>query len=153
MKRRITYRRIEVSVVREKAPQAYEFPQRAIRGADDVVSLLQSLIGQQTREHFVAIYLDARHRTIGVHVVSVGSAESSQVHPREVFTPAVHLSACALIVAHNHPSGDETPSADDRQVTERLRDAGELLGIELLDHVVLGDARFYSFAEGRSRRS
>jgi DNA repair protein RadC len=72
------------------------------------------------------------------------------VHPREVFGPAVALAATAIIVAHNHPSGDPTPSANDRAVTDRLRQAGELLGIPLLDHVVIGDARYYSFADEAS---
>lgn len=73
------------------------------------------------------------------------------VHPREVFGPAVALSATAIVVAHNHPSGDPTPSAEDRAVTDRLRAAGELLGIELLDHVVIGDERYYSFADASVR--
>jgi DNA repair protein RadC len=68
------------------------------------------------------------------------------VHPREVFGPALALAATAIVIAHNHPSGDPTPSAEDRRVTERLRAAGELLGIELLDHLVIGDERVYSFA-------
>ena len=95
----------------------------------------------------MAVYLDGRHRPIALHEAHVGHGTGCPVHPREVFGPAVQLSAAALVVAHNHPSGDPTPSAEDRLVTDRLRQAAELLGIELLDHVVLGDASYYSFAD------
>jgi DNA repair protein RadC len=97
----------------------------------------------------LAVYLDGRHRTIGVHVVSIGTADQAPVHPREFFAPALHLCASAVIAAHNHPSGDATPSSSDRLITERLKQAGELLGIECLDHVVIGGDRFYSFADER----
>ncbi len=84
----------------------------------------------------MALYLDGRHRPIADRIVSIGTATASLVHPREVFQPAVALGACGLIVAHNHPSQDPTPSAEDRDVTRRLAEAGQLLGIPLLDHVV-----------------
>src|SRR5574338_15618 len=93
-------------------------------------------IREDAREHFVALYLDGRHRPIAHQVVSVGTASASLVHPREVFQPAVLIGACALLVAHNHPSGDPTPSAEDREITRRLVDAGALLGIPLLDSLV-----------------
>jgi DNA repair protein RadC len=83
-------------------------------------------------------------------VVSVGHAQGAMVVPRHVFQPAIMLCATALVVAHNHPSGDQSPSAEDRLVTERLREAGELLGIECLDHVVLGRRHYYSFADDRN---
>jgi DNA repair protein RadC len=81
--------------------------------------------------------------------VSIGSLQSSIVHPREVFRSAVRVAAAAIIVAHNHPSGDPQPSCEDRAVTTRLQEAGALLGIQLLDHLVLGESSFYSFAEER----
>ena len=92
------------------------------------------------------VYLDTRNRPIAVHEAHVGTCDSSPVHPREVFGPAVALSVTSVVVAHNHPSGDPTPSAEDKVVTERLRQAGELLGIKVLDHLVIGSERFYSFA-------
>lgn len=139
---RRSWRRVRLSLVREHAERPY-----ALRHAGDVVGLLRAFLGDDPRETFVVAYLDARHRPIAVHAATTGTAGSCPVHPREVFGPAVALSATALVVAHNHPSGDPTPSAEDRAVTERLRAAGELLGIELLDHVVIGDERYYSFAE------
>lgn len=141
LKERRSWRRVRVSLVREQADRPY-----AVRHSGDVVGLLREFLRDDPRERFAVVYLDTRHRPIAVHDAHVGTCDSSPVHPREVFGPAVALSATAVIVAHNHPSGDPTPSAEDRAITERLRQAGELLGIPVLDHVVLGDARFYSFA-------
>lgn len=101
----------------------------------------------QRREHFIAYLLDARHRLITEYEVSRGSLEASLVHPREVFRPAIRVAASSLIVVHNHPSGDPSPSEEDRRVTRRLADAGRLLGISLLDHVIVGDGRYYSFVD------
>ena len=99
------------------------------------------------REQFLVCCLDAKNASIGVNVVSIGTLTLSLVHPREVFKPAILLNACAIIAVHNHPSGDPTPSPEDRTLTTRLREAGDLLGIRLLDHLILGDDRLYSFAD------
>ena len=99
------------------------------------------------RERFIALYLDARHRVRALETVSTGSLNASLVHPREVFKPAIALSAAAVIVAHNHPSGDPRPSGDDLELTGRLDRCGELLGIALLDHLVVGDADITSIRE------
>ena len=98
-------------------------------------------------ESFFVLLLDARHRVLAVRAVSTGGLASAPVHPREVFAPAIRERAAAVVVAHNHPSGDPVPSVDDRRVTERLRQAGELVGIDVLDHVVVGRERFFSFAD------
>lgn len=99
------------------------------------------------REQFLVACLDAKHAIIGVNVVSLGSLTLAIVHPREVFKPAILLNTGALLCAHNHPSGDPAPSPEDRVLTKRLREAGELLGISLLDHIILGEDRLYSFAD------
>jgi DNA repair protein RadC len=138
---RRTWRRVRLSLVREQAERPY-----TIRHGGDVVGLLRSFLGDDPRERFAVVYLDTRHRPLAVHDAHTGTCDSSPVHPREVFGPAVALAATAIVIAHNHPSGDPTPSAEDRRVTERLRAAGELLGIELLDHLVIGEDRVYSFA-------
>ena len=108
----------------------------AIRRPAEVVEFLRWVVRDDAREHFVALYLDGRHRPIAHQVVSVGTASASLVHPREVFQPAILVGACAVIVAHNHPSGDPTPSCEDREITQRLAQAGALLGVSLLDSVV-----------------
>jgi DNA repair protein RadC len=105
------------------------------------------VVGGDAREHFVVLMLDARHRPIAYQVVSIGTATASLVHPREVFQAAVSIGAVAIIVAHNHPSGDPSPSREDREVTERLNRAGGVLGIRLLDSVVVADSGFHSIRE------
>lgn len=140
---RKTFQRVTLTTVREPAPEPYA---SRIREARDAVSLVSGIIGSDPREHFVAVYLDARHKVLAVHVVSIGTVSDTKVHPREVFGPGLMLAASAILVAHNHPSGDATASGDDKRVTDRLRQAGELLGIELLDHVVIGCDKYYSFA-------
>jgi DNA repair protein RadC len=99
------------------------------------------------REMFLVVLLDARHRVLGEEIVSEGSLTSSIVHPREVFLPAVRESAGAMVLVHNHPSGDPRPSDEDVAVTRRLIHASELLGIRVLDHVIVGDGTYASFRE------
>ncbi|HVK03779.1 MAG TPA: DNA repair protein RadC [Armatimonadaceae bacterium] len=113
----------------------------------DVYNLLGPGLRDERREHFIALLLDAKNGVMRQRTVSVGDLTSSLVHPREVFSEAIRHGAASLIVAHNHPSGDPTPSPEDAAVTRRLAEAGELLGIELLDHIVLGDGRWVSLKE------
>ena len=102
---------------------------------------------QECREVFVTIHLDSKNRVLCVETVSVGSLNASIVHPREVYKTCLLSSAAALVVVHNHPSGDPTPSREDLELTGRLREAGELLGIRLLDHVIVGDGAYVSLAD------
>lgn len=104
-------------------------------------------LASKRKEHLVALYLDACHRLLHREVVSVGTLTASLVHPREVFAPAVEKSAAGVIVAHNHPSGDVRPSDEDREATRRLCQAGRILGIPLLDHVLVAEGRYFSFRE------
>jgi DNA repair protein RadC len=106
---------------------------------DDAVALLRPLFDGQDRECGVLLALDTRHRVIATTVVSIGTAAHTFLAPREVFRDALLSGASAIVVAHNHPSGDADPSDDDRRITRRLADAGATMGIELLDHLVLGD--------------
>ena len=125
-------------------------PGQPVRCAIDVTALLRKLIGDADREHFVALYLNTRHYVTHVHMVSRGTTQSALVHPREVFKGAYLANAAALVIAHNHPTGDVRPSPEDRAVTERLKQAGELLGIDLLDSIVVGPGtEFYSAVEDR----
>lgn len=124
----------------------------AVSSPDEAARLLQRLIGGADREHFVALYLDAKHKVTHAHVVSVGTTSSTLVHPREVFKAALLANATAIITGHNHPSGDVTPSSEDHVVTERLQAAGELLGITLLDALVVGPGRrFFASTTGTTR--
>ena len=119
-----------------------------IRSPRDAVNVTGEILKSSDREQMVAILLDTKNGVNGLHVVSVGDLSSAVVHPREVFKAAILANAASLILAHNHPSGDPTPSPEDIAVTRRIAEAGELLGIELLDHVVVGHGgRFVSLKE------
>ena len=113
---------------------------------DDVVPLLYEWCHAR-REHFVGFYLNARNQLLARILVSVGSLSASIVHPREVFLPVIRESAAAVIFVHNHPSGDPTPSREDIDITRRLRDVGELMGVRVLDHIVIGRGRYVSFVD------
>ncbi len=122
---------------------------RVVRGLRDIDAHLRGLLAHQLKEVFLVVLLDAKHRPMRTERVSEGCLTWSVVHPREVFAPAVRDAAGAVLVAHNHPSGDPTPSRQDVEVTARLMAAGETLGIPLLDHVVVGADRSVSLrAEG-----
>ena len=103
------------------------------------VYTLFSFLQQETKEHFLALHLDVKNRILCIDKVSVGTMTSSLIHPREVFKTALLSSAASLLLVHNHPSGDPSPSRDDLTLTEKLRVAGEMIGIAVLDHVIIGD--------------
>ena len=118
----------------------------AIKGPADAYRYVAEM-GRLKKEEFKALYLDVRHRILHEEVVSVGSLTGSVVHPREVFRPAVHYGAAAVLVAHNHPSGDTAPSREDIAITRQLAEAGKLLGVEFLDHLIIGAGGYLSLKE------
>lgn len=122
-------------------------PRPALGCASSVHALVAPRLRGLAQEHFLVLLLDGRHRLQRVEPVSAGTLSASLVHPREVFAPAVRESAAAVIVVHNHPSGDPTPSLEDREVTRRLVESGRLLGIPLLDHLVVADDGWVSLRE------
>jgi DNA repair protein RadC len=125
----------------------YPVNQAALR-SKDLADLLNNLLDNTDREQFYVFMMDRKNRIIGVNTVSVGSLNSSPVHPREVFKPAILCNADAVAFGHNHPSGDPTPSVDDLEITNRLVEAGRILGIRVLDHVIVGEkTSFVSFHE------
>ncbi|HMS83859.1 MAG TPA: JAB domain-containing protein [Nitrospira sp.] len=136
--------RYRVTLVSEGGHTA---PYGVLRDSAAAAAVLRPCFAGLDREQFLVCCLDAKNVSIGVNIVSIGTLTLSLVHPREVFKAAILLNACAIIAVHNHPSGDPTPSPEDRTLTTRLRDAGDLLGIRLLDHLILGDDRLYSFAD------
>jgi DNA repair protein RadC len=122
---------------------------KEIRGPDDVVALVSRTIRRDPREHFLVLLLNARHEAMAVETVSIGSLNASLVHPREVFRSAIVNSAASIVVARTHPSGDPEPSEEDLAITKRLVHCGELLGIQVLDHVIVAARGVVSF---RSRQ-
>lgn len=126
----------------------HEFkPGEAFRGSGDVYAHFRERLASERREHFYAVLLDNKHRKIKDVPVSSGSLTASIVHPRDVFAPVVRESAAAVIFVHNHPSGDPTPSKEDIEITRRLREVGDLIGVRVLDHVVIGKGRYVSFVD------
>ena len=128
-----------IHFIREVAVR-YTGPRRRapekVRGPQEAITLMRRIVRDDAREHFIALYVDGRHHPIALQVVSIGTATASLVHPREVFQPAIAVGACAILIAHNHPSGDVTPSPEDREVTRRLAEAGRILGVPVLDHII-----------------
>jgi DNA repair protein RadC len=110
----------------------------------EVVSLVQGRLRGKKKEHFLALLLDTRGQLIRIAEVSIGSLDSSIVHPREVFKEAISASAASVIFVHNHPSGDTEPSKDDIALTKRLAEAGEIMGIDVLDHIIVCDQGYLS---------
>jgi len=110
-----------------------------VRTPDEVVSLVRGRLKGKKKEHFLAVLLDTRNQLIKVSEISVGSLDAGVVHPREAFKEAISVSAASIIFAHNHPSGDPEASDDDIMLTKRLAEAGEIVGIDVLDHIILGD--------------
>jgi len=126
-------------LLRDKKVQIYLTPKDIWEELRDVRSY--------KKEHFIIFYLDSRNQEIKREVVSIGSLNANVVHPREVFEPAVRNYAAHIIIAHNHPSGEPTPSKDDIEITRRLVEAGRILGIEILDHIIVARNGFLSFKE------
>ncbi|MCC2670260.1 MAG: repair protein RadC [Armatimonadetes bacterium] len=118
-----------------------------IRSPDDVAKLMMADLRYETREHLYALVLDARNQVRHRRLVSTGTLTESLVHPREVFREAIRFSAASLVLVHNHPSGDPDPSPADISTTKRLSEAGKLLGIDLLDHVIIGDGKWLSLKQ------
>jgi len=136
--------RVAISLIRDQVPY-YGLPVRSPQVVWKL--LLAEGVASWDRERFLVLALDGRHRGIGLEEVAVGTATACLVHPREVFKALLLANAVAFALIHNHPSGDPSPSREDREITRRLKDAGELMGIRLLDHVVVTADAFYSFRE------
>ncbi len=115
-----------------------------VKTPEDIVALVKGRLKGKKQEHFLALLLDTRNQLIKVSEISVGSLDTSIVHPREVFKEAISASAASVIFVHNHPSGDSEASEDDIKLTKRLAEAGEIMGIDVLDHVILGDKNYLS---------
>jgi len=118
-----------------------------IKNAKDIVKIFTSEMSTLKKEHFKGIYLNSRKRIIKEETIFIGSLNESVVHPREIFQIALSENAAAIILLHNHPSGDPTPSNFDIEVTKELIKSGKILGIEILDHIILGDNKYMSFKE------
>lgn len=145
---------VSIRTVKEKSTLYKGIEGRKISSPDDAIRLVKDFIEDfedLDREVFVAIYLNTKNEPNSVEVISTGSLNASIVHPREVMKTAILSNSNSMIFStiylHNHPSGNPTPSLEDKNITQRLKEAGELLGIKVLDHIVVGDDEYYSFKE------
>ena len=134
---------VSLKLVREKKTEYLS----TIHSPIDAVIILQPMLEDCDREKFIALLLDTKNHVVAANTVSIGTVNASLVHPREIFKVALLCNASAVILAHNHPSGNPTPSSEDIDITNRLKKAGEILGIEVLDHIIIGDNTWTSFKE------
>jgi DNA repair protein RadC len=119
----------------------------SIKKPQDIYELLKNSFLDLDREYFKVVHLNTKNQVVKVETTAIGILSSSPVHPREVFKEAIKMSSAGIVLAHNHPSGDPTPSQDDILLTNRLRNAGEILGIPVIDHIIFGDNRYVSLKE------
>ncbi len=142
----MNYQDVFIREVRVSYLQTAE-QQFRMRSPQDVAGFVRKILSDNSREHIVALYFDGSNTVASFSTISIGTATSATVHPREIFQRAISCGAVSLVICHNHPSGNTTPSPEDQRVTRRLKEAGDLLGIPLLDHVIVTDSSFYSFKD------
>lgn len=136
---------VSLRMVREKT--SFLYPNRVIRSPKDAAELFREFVGDRDRECFCILCLNTKNEPTALHQVSIGSLNATLVHPREVFKLAILNNSAAIIACHNHPSGICDPSPEDVELTERLRDSGSLLGVDLLDHLIIAESSFTSMKE------
>ena len=145
-----TVKLVRLQMVKERS---VVFDGGSLKSPGEAARLVRRILDDTDREQFVVLALNTKNHVVGANIASVGSLNSSIVHPREIFKFACLANAAAVILAHNHPSGDPEPSPEDREMTRRLIEAGRVLGIDVLDHVILGDPDYrdhWSFCEQTS---
>jgi DNA repair protein RadC len=147
----VTLRELTVRYAPKRAANGRRVPTTgALDSPESAAAIFTAILRDEPAEVFALLCLSTKHHVIAYHEVSRGTLDATLVHPREVFKAALLANAAGIVVAHNHPSGDPMPSPNDVAVTRRLVQAGELIGIPLIDHLVIGDGAFYSFQrEGR----
>lgn len=134
--------KVRVELIRESNTQ----PRHSVTSPLEVANLV-GYLNKKDREYFLCIHLDTRNIVIGIEEVTIGSLNAAVVHPREIFKAAILNNAAGIILVHNHPSGDCDPSEDDIEITNRLVKACEIMGIEALDHIIVGGGNYFSFKE------
>jgi len=140
-------KRINVVSIKMVRESSILYDIRRIEAPKDAVELGKKFLEESDREQLLVCCLDAKNQPTAINVVSVGNLNTSLVHPREVFKPAILSNSASIILFHNHPSGDPTPSKEDTNITERLKESGKILGIELIDHIIIGDNSYCSLKE------
>lgn len=145
--RNVPAKRVDIVSLRLVKESSLLYNDRAIRSPEDGYNLFKQFLGELDREYFVVMCLDVKNQPTAINICHIGSLNASIVHPREVMKTAILSNASSLIVCHNHPSGQPEPSPEDIDVTKRLAEAGKIIGIELIDHLIIGEDRFISLKE------
>ena len=140
-------KRIDIVSIRMVKESSFFYENRKINSPGDAIELFRRFLSESDREQFLVCCMDIKNQPTSINVVSIGTLNSSLVHPREVFKGAILGNSASIIVAHNHPSGDPTPSKEDINITMRLKEAGKIIGIDILDHVIIGENEHISFKE------
>lgn len=144
-------KRIDIYTVKmvKDSSKTYNLESKKITSPSVAADIIQTVLdlNSEAVEKFGILTLNTKHEVAGIHIVSMGSLNASIVHPREVFKLGILNNAAAIILFHNHPSGDPTPSREDKAITQRLIQCGEMMGISVLDHIIVGDGRFLSLRE------
>ena len=146
-KKQLKSKRVDVVSIKMIKESSFLYKNRRISSPKDVVELLRNFLEGADREQFITCCMDTKNQPTSINIVSVGTINSSLVHPREVFKNAILGNSSSIIVAHNHPSGDPLPSKEDIDITQRLKEAGKIIGIDLIDHVIIGEDRYVSLKE------
>lgn len=140
-------KRVHIVKIRLVRESSFLYGKRRVNSPIEAYELGKILMEETDREQLLVCCLDTKNQPLNLHIVSIGSLNASIVHPREVFKAAILSNAASIILYHNHPSGDPIPSSEDQNATERIRDCGKLMGIDLLDHIILGEDTYYSMRE------
>lgn len=139
-------KRIDIVSVKMVKESSMLYAERKITSPDNAATIFRKFLEDADREHLIVMCLNIKNEPTAIQTVSIGTLNSSHVHPREVYKTAILANSASIILAHNHPSGDPNPSKEDIEITGRLKDAGEIIGIEVMDHIIIGEnERFVSF--------
>lgn len=141
--KRESSKRINIVSLKMFKDQSVLYSPRKVTSPEDIINLLEQFLANKDREEFIVVCLDIKNQPSCINICSIGSLNSAIVHPREVFKTAILSNSASIIIAHNHPSGDPSPSPEDISITKRLKESGILLGIQLLDHIIIGQKNKY----------
>ncbi|UEL49184.1 DNA repair protein RadC [Terrisporobacter hibernicus] len=144
---KMSSKRVDIVSIKMIKESSIKYENRKINNPWDGFKLLRDMLEDCDRENMVVVCLNTKNEPINISVVSVGTLNSSLVHPREIFKTAILSNSNKILIAHNHPSGKVDPSNEDNKITKRLKESGELLGIEVLDHLIIGDGLYFSYKE------
>ncbi|WP_419393169.1 RadC family protein [Cytobacillus praedii] len=144
---KLSAKRVNIVSLKLVKESSILYKERSVRSPEDGYQLMRLFLADKDREHFIVASLDTKNQPVSINVCHIGSLNASIVHPREVMKSAILSNAASIIVGHNHPSGLPEPSKEDIEVTRRLAEAGKIIGIDVLDHIIVGDESFISLKE------